>query len=204
MLCQQLVTAIRTQESSSNLKYVSETFVQPAPPAPNDVIERMKSATRDRHCLQLAWPEAPGWSLINGAARITYNLAFSGSDALKKDAAQESSADTKRKPAEQAALIDRLSTSVEQVNTERAKPAFGNRVTNDPIALNVDALSECRMAIITYMTIRPDTIFQARRELLRRIRIRFDEEGIEITVSHLKLLQYEDASDRSCNNDTVA
>lgn len=82
MLCRQLVTAIRTQESSSNLHYVSETFVQSAPPAPNDVIERMKSATWARHCLQLARPEAPRWCLITGAARITCNLAFSGSDAL--------------------------------------------------------------------------------------------------------------------------
>ncbi len=97
-------------------------------------------------------------------------------DALKQDAVQKTSADTKRKPAEQAALFDRLSTSVEQVNTERArlkqrlaeighsglesghcarraKPAFGNWLTNDPIALNVDALSVCGMAIIIYTKI---------------------------------------------------
>ncbi len=52
------------------------------------------------------------------------------------------------------------------------------------------------------MKIRPDTIFQVRRELLRRIKIRFDEEGTEITVSHLTLRQSEDTSDRSCYNDT--
>ncbi len=52
------------------------------------------------------------------------------------------------------------------------------------------------------MKIRPDTIFQVRRDLLRRIKIRFDEEGIEIAVSHLKLRQSEDTSDRSCYNDT--
>ncbi len=52
------------------------------------------------------------------------------------------------------------------------------------------------------MKIFPDMIFQVRRELLRRIKIRFDEEGTEITVSHLKLRQSEDTSDRSCYNDT--
>jgi small-conductance mechanosensitive channel len=39
----------------------------------------------------------------------------------------------------------------------------------------------------------PDKIFATRRELLRRIKKRFDEEGIEISVPHRTLLQSKDS-----------
>jgi small-conductance mechanosensitive channel len=44
------------------------------------------------------------------------------------------------------------------------------------------------------MQTRPDTVFQTRRELLRRIKKRFDEEGIEISVPNIRLLQGDGAA----------
>ncbi|UCH46925.1 MAG: mechanosensitive ion channel [Betaproteobacteria bacterium] len=75
----------------------------------------------------------------------------------------------------------------------RADPEVGEWVTDDPVVLGVDKFSEYGMVILTYMKTRPDTVFQTRRELLRRIKKRFDEEGIEISVPNIRLLQGEDA-----------
>ena len=76
----------------------------------------------------------------------------------------------------------------------RTDPEFGDWVTDDPVVLGVDNFSEYGMVIVTYVQTRPDTIFQTRRELLRRIKKRFDEEGIEISVPNIRLLQGEDAA----------
>ena len=67
----------------------------------------------------------------------------------------------------------------------------------DPVVLGVDKFSEYGMVIVTYMQTRPDTVFQTRRELLRRIKKRFDEEGIEISVPNIRLLYGEDAGTTS-------
>jgi small conductance mechanosensitive channel len=76
----------------------------------------------------------------------------------------------------------------------RTDPEVGDWVTGDPAVLGVDKFSEYGMVIVTYMQTRPDTVFQTRRELLRRIKKRFDEEGIEISVPNIRLLQGEDAA----------
>jgi carbonic anhydrase len=70
----------------------------------------------------------------------------------------------------------------------RTDPEVGDWVTGDPAVLGVDKFSEYGMVIVTYMQTRPDTVFQTRRELLRRIKKRFDEEGIEISVPNIRLL----------------
>ncbi|NIO43727.1 MAG: mechanosensitive ion channel, partial [Burkholderiales bacterium] len=74
----------------------------------------------------------------------------------------------------------------------RVDPEFGQWVTDDPVVLGVDKFNEYGMVIVTYINTRPDTVFQTRRELLRRIKRRFDAEGIEISVPHIRLVQGED------------
>ncbi len=87
---------------------------------------------------------------------------------------------------------DRVIEVIREVEEEfRADPEVGDWVTDEPVVLGVDKFSEYGMVIVTYMKTRPDTVFQTRRELLRRIKKRFDKEGIEISVPHLKLLQSE-------------
>ena len=74
----------------------------------------------------------------------------------------------------------------------RAGPETGSWVTGDPVMLGVDKFSEYGMIIKTFVQTQPDKIFAAKRELLRRIKKRFDEEGIEISVPHRTLLQPKD------------
>ena len=62
-------------------------------------------------------------------------------------------------------------------------------MTGNPVIMGVDKFTEYGMIIKTFVETQPDKIFQIRRELRRRIKKRFDEEGIELSVPHLTLLQ---------------
>ena len=97
---------------------------------------------------------------------------------------------------------DRVIKVLREVEEEfRNDPEVGKWVTDDPVVLGVDKFSEYGMVIVTYIQTRPDTVFQTRRELLRRIKKRFDEEGIEISVPNIKLLQGQDAETTPVNAD---
>ncbi len=88
---------------------------------------------------------------------------------------------------------DRVMAVIRAVEEEfRADPETGSWVTGDPVMLGVDKFSEYGMIIKTFVQTQPDKIFAAKRELLRRIKKRFDEEGIEISVPHRTLLQPKD------------
>ncbi|MGD8477130.1 MAG: mechanosensitive ion channel [Burkholderiales bacterium] len=85
---------------------------------------------------------------------------------------------------------DRVMTVIREVEEEfRTDPEFNGWVTDDPVMLGVDKFTEYGMIIKTFVQTQPDKIFQTRRELLRRIKNRFDEEGIEISVPQRMLLQ---------------
>jgi small conductance mechanosensitive channel len=89
---------------------------------------------------------------------------------------------------------DRVMAVIRAVEEEfRADPETGSWVTGDPVVLGVDKFSEYGMIIKTFVQTQPDKIFATRRELLRRIKKRFDEEGIEISVPHRTLLQSKDS-----------
>lgn len=74
----------------------------------------------------------------------------------------------------------------------RIDPEFSGWVIEDPVMMGLDRFNEYGMIIKTYVQTQPDTIFQTRRELLRRIKKRCDDEGIEISVPHRMLLQSTD------------
>ena len=86
--------------------------------------------------------------------------------------------------------VDRVMRVILEVEEEfRNDPVFSGWVIEDPVMMGLDRFSEYGMIIKTFVQTQPDKIFQTRRELLRRIKKRFDEEGIEITVPQRMLLQ---------------
>ena len=62
---------------------------------------------------------------------------------------------------------------------------------DDPVMLGVDKFTEYGVVIKFMMQTRPDKIFPVRRQMLRRIKNRFDKEGIEISVPHRVIIQGE-------------
>jgi small conductance mechanosensitive channel len=71
----------------------------------------------------------------------------------------------------------------------RADPEYGEWVMEDPVMLGVDKFTDYGVIIKFMVQTRPDKMFPVRRELLRRIKKRLDEAGIEISVPHRVLVQ---------------
>lgn len=88
--------------------------------------------------------------------------------------------------------VDRVMAVILEVANEfRADPEVGSWVTDDPVMLGVDKFTEYGVVIKFMMQTRPDKIFPVRRQLLRRVKNKFDEEGIEISVPHRLIIQCE-------------
>jgi small conductance mechanosensitive channel len=73
----------------------------------------------------------------------------------------------------------------------RTDPEFESWVTDDPVMLGVDKFTEYGVVIKFMMKTRPDKMFAVRRQMLRRVKNRFDREGIEISVPHRVIIQRE-------------
>ena len=71
----------------------------------------------------------------------------------------------------------------------RADPDWAERITEDPVMMGVDAFTEYGVVIKFMLKTTPEDMTAVRRELLRRVKNRFDELGIEIAVPHRILLQ---------------
>lgn len=86
--------------------------------------------------------------------------------------------------------VDRVMEVIQQVAEEfRQDPEVGDWVTDVPVMLGVDKFTESGVVIKFMVQTKPDKIFPTRRQLLRRIKKRFDAEGIEISVPHRVLIQ---------------
>ena len=86
--------------------------------------------------------------------------------------------------------VERVMEVIQQVAEEfREDPEVGEWVTEDPVMLGVDKFTESGVVIKFMVQTQPDKIFLTRREMLRRIKKRFDQEGIEISVPHRILIQ---------------
>jgi small conductance mechanosensitive channel len=86
--------------------------------------------------------------------------------------------------------VDRVMDVILEVAQEfREDPEVGDWVTDEPVMLGVDKFSESGVIIKFMVQTRPDKIFPTRRQLLRRIKKRFDEEGIDISVPHRVLMR---------------
>ena len=65
-----------------------------------------------------------------------------------------------------------------------AEPEWAPAITDEPQMLGVDKFTEAGVVIKFMLRTVPEKMFAVRRELLRRIKNRFDAEGIRISVPH--------------------
>jgi len=80
---------------------------------------------------------------------------------------------------------DRVMSVLEDLARElRADPEFGPLILEDPEMLGVDAFGESSVVIKFYLDTKPLKQGIVKRELLRRIKRRFDQLGIEIPFPH--------------------
>ena len=68
-----------------------------------------------------------------------------------------------------------------------ADPDWAHRLIEDPVVLGVDELAESGVIVRVLMTTDPDERWTVKREFLRRIKNRLDDEGIEIPYPHLTI-----------------
>ncbi|GIW78930.1 MAG: hypothetical protein KatS3mg105_0737 [Gemmatales bacterium] len=74
----------------------------------------------------------------------------------------------------------------------RQDPVFGRLILSDPEMLGVDAFEESAIIIKFFIKTLPLKQWPVRRELLRRIKNKFDELGIEIPLPH-RVIYYQSA-----------
>jgi len=81
--------------------------------------------------------------------------------------------------------IDRVMQVLLEIGRElRRDPSFGPLILDDPEMLGVDDLSDSSVVIKFFLKTRPLQQWTVKREMLRRIKKRFDELGIEIPYPH--------------------
>ena len=73
-----------------------------------------------------------------------------------------------------------------------ADPDWDERIIEEPIVLGVDELAESGVTIRVLLTTDPDERWTVKREFLRRIKNRFDAEGIEIPYPHVTIDRRDD------------
>jgi small conductance mechanosensitive channel len=66
----------------------------------------------------------------------------------------------------------------------RQDPYYKDLILDDPEMLGVDSFGDSAVVIKFFIKTRPQRQFTVKRELLRRIKRRFDELGIEIPFPH--------------------
>ncbi len=74
----------------------------------------------------------------------------------------------------------------------RADPEFGPWITDEPVMLGVDKFTEYGVVIKFMLKTEPGKMFPIRRQMLRRVKNKFDEVGIEISVPYRMILQRKD------------
>ena len=89
--------------------------------------------------------------------------------------------------------VDRAMAVILEVAEEfRSDPEVGEWVTDAPVMLGVDKFTEQGVIIKFMVQTKPDKIFPTRRQLLRRVKKKFDEKGIAISVPHRVVVQESD------------
>ncbi len=71
-------------------------------------------------------------------------------------------------------------------------PDWGPRLIDQPTVLGVDELADSGVIIRVVMTTDPDERWSVKREFLRRIKNRLDDEGIEIPYPHVTITRRTD------------
>ena len=85
--------------------------------------------------------------------------------------------------------VDRVIAVITEIVKEfQTDPEFGSWVIDEPVVLGVDKFIEEGVVISFMVKTPPEKMFAARRELLRRVKNRFDQEGIEIFVPRRRMI----------------
>ncbi|MEA3510629.1 MAG: mechanosensitive ion channel family protein [Actinomycetota bacterium] len=112
----------------------------------------------------------------NGAVRVATNLTHESSSIVVDLAvAYEESLDM---------AIDVIT---DETNILASDPEWGPRLVDQPVVLGVDELADSGVIVRVVMTTDPDQRWAVKREFLRRIKNRFDDEGIEIPYPHVTI-----------------
>lgn len=112
----------------------------------------------------------------NGAVRVATNLTHESSSIVVDLAvAYEESVDR---------AIDVITN---ETNVLASDPEWGPRLVDQPAVLGVDELADSGVIVRVVMTTDPDQRWAVKREFLRRIKNRFDDEGIEIPYPHVTI-----------------
>ncbi|MGH7169961.1 MAG: mechanosensitive ion channel family protein, partial [Gemmataceae bacterium] len=81
--------------------------------------------------------------------------------------------------------VDRVMEVLLELGHElRGDPVFGPLILDNPEMLGVDRFSDSSVILKFYLKTRPLQQWTVKREMLRRIKKRFDELGIEIPYPH--------------------
>lgn len=100
--------------------------------------------------------------------------------------------------------IDRVMRVLMELGREiRRDPAFSPLILDDPEMLGVDQFGESAVVIKFFIKTRPLRQWTVKRELLRRIKNRFDELGIEIPFPH-RTIYHRHEQDRSSDAEALA
>lgn len=112
----------------------------------------------------------------NGAVRVATNLTHESSSIVVDLAiAYEESVDR---------AIDVITNETSVLASD---PEWGPRLVDQPVVLGVDKLADSGVIVRVVMTTDPDQRWTVKREFLRRIKNRFDDEGIEIPYPHVTI-----------------
>ena len=86
--------------------------------------------------------------------------------------------------------VDRVMTLLVEIAGEiRKDDEFGSTIIEEPVMLGVDLFAESGIVIKMLLKTLPGKQWALKREMLRRIKYRFDDEGIEIPVPHRVVYQ---------------
>jgi moderate conductance mechanosensitive channel len=86
--------------------------------------------------------------------------------------------------------VDRaMEVMLDELRSLASDPVWSDRCLEDPEMLGVQELGSSAVILRARMTTTPDDRWTVKREALRRIKKRFDAEGIEIPFPHLTIFQ---------------
>ncbi len=121
------------------------------------------------------------YHIPNGAVRVATNLTYEYSSIVVDLAvAYEESVDR---------AIDVIT---DEADLLAGDPDWGPRLLDQPTVLGVDELADSGVIIRVVMTTDPDERWSVKREFLRRIKNRLDDEGIEIPYPHVTITRRSD------------
>lgn len=112
----------------------------------------------------------------NGAVRVATNITHESSSIVVDLAiAYEESVDR---------AIDVITSETKAFSSD---PEWGQYIVEEPSVLGVNRLADSGVIVRVVMTTDPDQRWAVKREFLRRIKNRFDAEGIEIPYPHVTI-----------------